>query len=137
MGNGLYCVHCGKELKGGQKKFCSKNCSNLEQYYARREYRAEKQKSHYCPWCGSEVTDFKRIYCSDKCARLSNAARRNERELREKEEALKWEKEIYERVEKIEQRKNVSMTFDEVVKGMKETGLSYGEYVAKYDRKEV
>lgn len=89
-----YCLECGKELKTGQKKFCSSSCSakfnnrgrkhseetknKISRTLAKREY-LERDNS-VCPICGKEIKNRQRIYCSRECFQ----------EHRYNEEVKKW-----------------------------------------------
>ena len=65
-----------------------------------------------CRVCGAPLSIYKRYYCSQKCR---ERARRK----------------IWKKPEKV--YGNQGLSWDEVIQGMKETGLQYGDYVARYD----
>jgi predicted nucleic acid-binding Zn ribbon protein len=54
------CLHCKKELKGNQSKYCSKNCGNLFEYHNSRKLKV-------CPTCGKESSTK---FCSQECYRI-------------------------------------------------------------------
>ena len=60
--------------------------------------------------------------------------REQDRIRQEKEEELEMKQFIEERMHRSEKRREVKMTFAQIEKGMIETGLSYGEYVARYEK---
>lgn len=77
-----YCLHCGNELKYGQKKFCCKSCSvtfnNKMREPISKEIREKisntlklKNKNNfiksYCPICKKQIYGKRRKYCSIKC----------------------------------------------------------------------
>ena len=126
-----YCLFCGKELVGKQTKYCSIACCHKELYRIQQSFNERHKR--YCLLCGKELTSLKRIYCSEKCAKEAIKRRKqNERE-QTKIEEQEIEKEIESWAEK-KPKVNVTLTFADIEKGMKETGLSYGEYVARYDK---
>lgn len=67
-----------------------------------------------CPVCGAELGLYKKVYCSRKCreAAIRETWSKPKREAAKKQKGLSW---------------------DEVIKGMKETGLSYAEYIKRYE----
>ena len=123
-----FCLVCGKKLVGKQTKYCSINCCHKELYRLEVKYRPKR----YCLLCGKELDSIKRIYCSEECAkkaiRLREQSKRNQ-EKKEQQEMDAWIKE-----RQMGKQVKVSLTFADIEKGMKETGLSYGEYVARYDK---
>lgn len=98
-----FCLNCGKELKEGQKKFCSSSCSatynnkhrilseeakqniaNIARETAKRNFKNLQHKpailiTKICPTCGKEfiVNSSKKnqIYCSQKCVHASKVYR--------------------------------------------------------------
>lgn len=85
-----------------------------------------QQELKACPVCGKTFRDNRRTYCSAECMREATRERDRERMKSPYVEAfnLKKEKKVVKK----------SLTWDEVIKGMKETGLQYGEYVTRYDK---
>lgn len=73
-----YCLNCGKELHGDQKKFCSSSCSATYNN-KKRGTKDTKQKAHVtkgkpvyqkvCERCGVEFTtnNKDKRYCSENC----------------------------------------------------------------------
>lgn len=135
-----YCKICGKELTGRKQHYCSTECKaegkrrQAEEYQTKlRAHKALKkvkdedsrQRSVMVPsciCCGKPLPPRRIIYCSEVCRRQwEHAATRsltNEKEA-EKKEAKKKQKK--------------AMTWDQIIKGMEETGMQYGEYVARYE----
>lgn len=86
-----YCVECGKELKTGQKKFCSKSCAASYNNRQRDKSVYEKvalklTKKHNqtpnhikadvknkCLFCGQDIADNKK-FCSDTCSKKQRHA---------------------------------------------------------------
>jgi len=77
-----FCAECGKELKHGQKKFCSSSCSakhNNKGRHHSKETRDKIAKSllktgefvpyeeKFCPVCGKKVENKQRTFCSNEC----------------------------------------------------------------------
>lgn len=59
-----YCLNCGKELKGCQKKFCSSSCAaKINNIGVLRN----KKKKRQCLSCGSDLKRYQKKYCSDFC----------------------------------------------------------------------
>ncbi len=55
-----YCLVCGKKLKQGQKKFCSRSCSATYNNSLRKE-------TLYCKNCGTPLKENQKEFCSNKC----------------------------------------------------------------------
>ena len=125
------CIYCGKELTGRQTMYCSANCRNKELYRVQQSFNERHKR--YCLLCGKELTSLRRIYCSKECSTMAARLREQDRIRQEKEEELEMKQFIEERMHRSEKRREVKMTFAQIEKGMMETGLSYGEYVARYD----
>lgn len=76
-----YCLHCGKELKRGQKKFCSSSCAAKHNNKGRRHSAETKEKiakslskdgktykrEKYCLNCGKELKNGQNKFCSNEC----------------------------------------------------------------------
>ena len=79
----------------------------------------------HCLICGNPLNHKQVAYCCKRCSQIAY-----ERKLRdeEREERKRFKEEAAKR--KI--RKKPDVSFAKVLKGMEETGLSYGEYVARY-----
>lgn len=56
------CIVCGKQLKRGQKKFCSSSCSA-------KYNNTLRKKVLYCKNCGKELEKHQKIFCSSDCQR--------------------------------------------------------------------
>lgn len=80
-----YCLRCGKELSGYQRKFCSTSCAttynNLHRGHLSEETKNKISKTlkskhperpiicRKCEFCGKEFTNFKyNKYCSKECS---------------------------------------------------------------------
>lgn len=72
-----------------------------------------------CIICGSPLTERQKSFCSRKCCRKSS-------ELKRRKECSSVRKES-----KKQMKKEPKVSFYTIIKGMEETGLSYGEYVAR------
>lgn len=60
-----YCLQCGKELHGWQKKFCSSSCAATY-----NNVRRERKKSNkYCENCGKLLGPRQYKFCCPKCQR--------------------------------------------------------------------
>ena len=68
----------------------------------------------FCPVCGKPLPLYKQMYCSRAC--------------REEAYRERWKKPKKEAV-----KKKKGLSWDEVIKGMAETGLSYVDYIKKYE----
>lgn len=53
------CLNCGKDIEGGDRKFCNNSCSAIYNNKSRK-------KENFCIECG-ELTERKYKYCSNKC----------------------------------------------------------------------
>lgn len=66
-----FCLECGKELLGGQKKFCSQSCSTTYNN-KHREINKKPKVLINCLNCGKEmperVNGNKRKFCSHSCS---------------------------------------------------------------------
>lgn len=77
-----HCLACGKELSGGQKKFCSSSCSakyNNKGRIQSKETRDKIAKSlskngvfipyeeKFCPVCGNKIKAKNNVFCSNDC----------------------------------------------------------------------
>lgn len=74
-----YCLNCGKELHGDQKKFCSSSCSATYNNKKRGKKTAKENKTptinkrqeykKICEYCGNEfvTTNKDKQYCCEKC----------------------------------------------------------------------
>lgn len=76
------CLNCGKELKRGQKKFCSCSCSAHYNNLGRKHSEETKEKiaksllksgvyieneEKFCPICGQLIKNKHSLYCSIEC----------------------------------------------------------------------
>lgn len=77
-----YCECCGKELKKGQKRFCSSSCAAKVNNTGRKHTKETKDKisrslskdgkgtdvgNEKCPVCGKEIKNRSGKYCSNEC----------------------------------------------------------------------
>ena len=76
-----YCLYCGKELKRGQKKFCSSSCAAKNNNKGRKHSDETKEKiaralsktgeiqkkEKFCLYCGKELKNGQSKFCSSKC----------------------------------------------------------------------
>ena len=76
-----FCLHCGKELKPGQKKFCSSSCAAKHNNSGRKHSEETKEKiarslsktgtiqkkEKFCLLCGKELKSGQYKFCCNKC----------------------------------------------------------------------
>ena len=79
-----------------------------------------------CIVCGSPLTESRVRFCSRKCQ-----LKEWDKKKREERKRLKAEQ-IAEK-----EKKKPKVSFSMILKGMDETDLSYGEYVARYVKEET
>lgn len=106
----------------------------LEGYKIAGEFRRKKAersaKPRYCKWCGEmidpeKVTNPRELYCcEDHRKRGIKASQAAYRQQFKQPKVTEREKEAPKKV--------VAVPMSEILRGMKETGLQYGDYVAKY-----
>ena len=124
------CIICGKPLTGQQRKYCSSTCCKRALWIAKSKLLPKR----YCLICGKELDPRKRVYCSDRCAKLSIKLRDEEKRKAIEDEAEFMDNYINKRNASIKRRREVTMSFDEALAKAEEMGLSYGEFVARYDK---
>lgn len=78
-------------------------------------------KVRICPVCGGEVTDRK--YCCEACSKQGYIKKQIERN-KERDKRLKETQEKYAR------RRRLENPLDELARKARETGMTYGQYVA-------
>lgn len=103
------CKRCGKEFttEKNAQKFCSPKCAKTNLYFSK------KQIEFTCAYCGKQFTSLvKKKYCSDLC-RMKNNGRYKQRLQSKKPKPF--------------------MSIVEVAKASRESGLSYGQYVATHN----
>lgn len=83
-----------------------------------------------CILCGAPLPPRRKSYCSKRCAHRAYDIRMHAQERAEREAEKKAEEDM---LRERKARRSYGLTFDEIILGLQETGLSYGEYVAKYD----
>lgn len=113
------CLVCGKRLVGQQRSYCSRKCRRKAQYLKQKTQEVRVQERKVCPNCGKVFYNNRKVYCSHDCMKI--ASRKEQMDSYRKVRAV---------TKKIE-RPNLS--WNDVIRGMKETGLQYGEYIARYD----
>ena len=84
--------------------------------------------------CGKELGIHRRVYCSDECMKMAIKLKEKDHQRTMKQEEIKEEEWLEQRTDALKKRRIVTMPFDEVVAKANELGISYGEYVARYDR---
>lgn len=137
-----YCKICGKELTGRKQYYCSTECKAegkrryAEEYHRKLRQRNSEKKAEAqaekiqqvasvniprCIWCNEPLPKGRKVYCSDRCRDKWEAAsvKSIANETARQKEAKKKQKK--------------AMTWDQIIKGMEETGMQYGEYVARYE----
>ena len=111
--SGSVCKYCGNWFEqndgpGKNSLYCSAKCRNAQHYLARKQ-KINPDKvmaaagNRYCKICGTLLKPNQAVYCSDDCR-------------------------LY-----ISKKNKKSLSWDAILKGMEETGLSYGYYVGRYD----
>ena len=107
------CALCGVEFETEEnaKHYCSVKCRRRANAKRAREQRGLLRR-FTCAWCGNEfLSTRKRKYCKADCRLMANGK-------------------ILPRTKKTEKPK---MTLEQIAKAAREEGLSYGEYVKKYN----
>lgn len=73
-----YCLECGKELKEGQKKFCSKSCAATYNNTRRKHSEETKlkianklKKEQHCIICDKTLNSNQQKYCSESCKNVA------------------------------------------------------------------
>jgi len=84
----------------------------------------------HCLICGNPLNHKQVAFCCKKCSQIAYERKKRDEEREEK-------KQLKEEAAKRKLRKKPKVTFNMVLQGMKETGLSYGEYVARYVKEDV
>lgn len=77
-----------------------------------------------CIVCGSPLTERQKSFCSRKCCRKSSEMKRREECRSVRKESKK-------------EHKKPKVSFYTIIRGMEKTGLSYGEYVARFVKEET
>lgn len=131
------CKHCGKQYgvyyAKSSSKYCSRECKNKAHYERSKEREMRKTlglpevepAKRYCAVCGQTLRSGQTKFCSHDCLRTYHTRVKEART--NAAEQAKLDKSA----EKIAQKKRASQSWGEVLKGMEETGLSYGQYVAR------
>lgn len=71
-----------------------------------------------CPICGKQLLKRQKYFCSYECRAAGTLRGLDGKEIERRRKRMK------------------STTWEEVLNGMKETGMQYGEYVTKYCRED-
>lgn len=129
-----YCITCGKPLGQYKQIYCSIECSRQK----RKELLNSLKPVKHCAICGKPLPSGRQKFCSLECRKKNETMKKLESNYSAREEERKaereWLRKMEEKEKQIKARRKVTMTFEEIEKGMLETGLSYGEYVARYDK---
>lgn len=105
----LICPVCGKEFVTDKnaKRYCSKRCRKK----ANSKPKPMMVKSLKCDWCGKEfLSERRKKYCCKECRLYANG-----------------------RLKKREVHSKPALSIEEVAVLSREAGMSYGEYVRKYN----
>ena len=121
------CIECGKILPPGRKRYCSDLCAwkhhhgQWDKYSKPKAKPKPKPKQKKCPVCGKPIDQGR--FCSEECD------------------------EFWNRMLKLSQGKGPSAhetmsdktpaksaEWDEIAKKAEEAGMSYGQYVARYEK---
>lgn len=128
------CVVCGKPVFAPyRRKYCSDECAKKAGAYHAPQPRRTKERKFQgaCILCGKPLPPKRIAYCSSTCSKKAYDIRKRELEKVEKEREEALFKEVAEAKKKSKKQKAMSWT--RILKGMEKTGLSYGEYVARYE----
>lgn len=117
MGINLFCEVCGKPLPPHRRRFCSDLCSRKGRKIVMVFRKSLPRK---CRWCDKPIKEG--LFCSAGC-----------REMWERQERFSNVKGAYALMEK-DENKVSAPSIDDIVQGMQETGLQYGEYVRRYNK---
>lgn len=91
----------------------------------------EKKTSGTCILCGKPLPPKRVAYCSPTCAKRAYDIRQRDKEAEEREKEKERLKESA--AKKRKTKKQIDASWARILKGMQKTGLSYGEYVARYE----
>ena len=110
------CEVCGKPLPPHRRRFCSDLCSRKGRKTVTVIRKILPRK---CRWCDKPIKAGE--FCSEGCRAMWE---RQEKFSHSNRGAI---------AERVRDRK-LDVTIDDVVQGMQETGLQYGEYVRRYNK---
>lgn len=105
----LICPQCGKEFERqyNAQRYCSAKCRRK----ANGKSKVKKVQKYKCSWCGKEFLSARRKkYCCKECMLFANS-----------------------RLKVRETKPKKVLSIEEVAKLSREAGLSYGQYVQKYN----
>lgn len=131
------CMVCGKPVFAAyRRKYCSDECAKKAGAYHAPQVRKPKERVSQgtCILCGKPLPPKRIAYCSNECSKKAYDIRKRELEKAEKARDEALFKEVAEAKKKSKKQKAMSWT--RILKGMEKTGLSYGEYVARYENGE-
>lgn len=104
------CIKCGTEFTTGfsKKQYCTRAC------------RLSAPKKEIICTCGKPVPEGRRKYCSEECYIKNNISMSRERKLREQNRI------------QIEIPSGKNHSISEICRLAKESGMSYGEYIGRF-----
>ena len=105
----LICPRCGKEFEteSNAQKYCSAKCRRAANKYK----KPKKVEKYTCSWCGKDfLSERRKKYCSKECRLFVNG-----------------------RLKKREVQSKPALSIEEVAVLSREAGMSYGQYVQKYN----
>lgn len=95
--------------------------------------KTKRGEQKVCIVCGQPLPKKRILYCSKRCSQLAWDRRKRTEEV---EERKRREEEFQKEMLKKKLRAKPKTTFSMIIRGMEKTGLSYGEYVARFVHEE-
>ena len=119
------CIECGKILPPGRKRYCSDLCAWKHHHGQRDKYSKPKEKPKVkqknCPVCGKPIDQGR--FCSEECDEFWNRMLK-----------LSQSKGPSAHETMSDKTPTKSAEWDEIAKKAEEAGMSYGQYVARYEK---
>ena len=119
----LRCIECGKILPPQKKRYCSDLCAWKHGQSLTYHKPKPKPKKKKCPVCGKDVE--KGRFCSEDCEEFWNKMIKLSQS--EKDPSAH---EVF----KDRSKRSATSEVDDIAQKAQEAGMSYGEYVARYDK---
>ena len=121
------CIECGKILPPGRKRYCSDLCAwkhhhgQWDKYSKPKVKPKPKPKQKKCPVCGKPIDQGR--FCSEECDEFWNRMLK-----------LSQNKGPSAHETMSDKTPTKSAGWDEIAKKAEEAGMSYGQYVARYEK---
>lgn len=119
------CIECGKILPPGRKRYCSDLCAWKHHHGQWDKYSKPKAKPKVkqkkCPVCGKPIDQGR--FCSEECDEFWNRMLK-----------LSQSKGPSAHETMSDKTPTRSAGWDEIAKKAEEAGMSYGQYVARYEK---